>query len=120
MAGDSAERARGARRVRRGGLQSALSYRGEYAGLDPSVRDVGAGRRWSAGPDGLERLRRLVVRGAAVSCGTGGWLALEVDCARAHEVAGLATEAGWSGRGSVYDDLFGRARYLLARRSETA
>jgi hypothetical protein len=42
-----------------------------------------------------------------------------VDSSRAAAVAGLASEAGWVDV-SVYEDLFGRARYVLARRSETA
>jgi release factor glutamine methyltransferase len=47
----------------------------------------------------------------------GGWLALEVDAKRAGETARLAERAGWRDV-TVHDDLFGRARYLLARRSE--
>jgi release factor glutamine methyltransferase len=47
----------------------------------------------------------------------GGWIALEVDASRGAESARLAEVAGWS-EIAVHDDLFGRARYLLARRSE--
>jgi methylase of polypeptide subunit release factors len=48
----------------------------------------------------------------------GGWLALEVDCLRAALAAERAGELGWSDV-SVHMDLFGRERYLLARRSNT-
>ena len=64
------------------------------------------------------RLARLVVQARDV-VRAGGLLGLEVDCSRAPAVAGLATEASWVDV-SVYEDLFGRARYVLARRSETA
>jgi methylase of polypeptide subunit release factors len=48
----------------------------------------------------------------------GGWLAVEVDCRRARAAAQLASEYGWR-EVSIYMDLFGRERYLLAQRSET-
>jgi methylase of polypeptide subunit release factors len=49
----------------------------------------------------------------------GGWIALEVDCHRAAEVAALAAEAGWIAP-AVHLDLYDRARFVLARRSETS
>jgi release factor glutamine methyltransferase len=88
----------------------------EYAGLDGSVRawePVGA---LVSGPDGLAATRRLV-RQARGAVRRGGWLALEVDATRAAAVAALAMAAGWGGA-EVHMDLFGRARYVLARRSE--
>lgn len=91
---------------------------GEYQGLDRSVRDWEPEGALSDGPDGLATTRRLVVQARDV-VRAGGLLGLEVDCSRAPAVAGLATEAGWVDV-SVYEDLFGRARYVLARRSETA
>ncbi|HSR90898.1 MAG TPA: peptide chain release factor N(5)-glutamine methyltransferase [Gemmatimonadales bacterium] len=91
---------------------------GEYQGMDRSVRDWEPECALSDGPDGLATTRRLVVQARDV-VRTGGLLGLEVDCSRAPAVAGLATEAGWVDV-SVYEDLFGRARYVLARRSETA
>jgi release factor glutamine methyltransferase len=45
----------------------------------------------------------------------GGWMALELDCRRAAATAALAEGFGWR-EVLVQDDLFGRARYLLARR----
>ena len=72
----------------------------------------------SDGADGLATTRRLVLQARDV-VRAGGLLGLEVDSSRAAAVAGLASEAGWVDV-SVYEDLFGRARYVLARRSETA
>jgi release factor glutamine methyltransferase len=91
---------------------------GEYRELDRSVRDWEPEGALSDGPDGLATTRRLVVQARDV-VRAGGLLGLEVDCSRALAVAGLATEAGWVDVG-VHEDLFGRARYVLARRSETA
>jgi methylase of polypeptide subunit release factors len=48
----------------------------------------------------------------------GGWLAVEVDCSRAHAAAGRARDLGWQNV-EIHLDLFGRERYLLARRSKT-
>ncbi len=88
----------------------------EYESLDPSVRAWEPREALVAGQDGLEELRLLVVDALRV-VRQGGWLALEVDASRAHETARLAEQAGWSEL-AILDDLFGRARYLLARRSE--
>ena len=46
----------------------------------------------------------------------GGWLAVEVDCSRAGAVAARAKSLGWMDV-AIHADLFGRERYLLARRS---
>ena len=91
---------------------------GEYQGLDRSVRDWEPEGALSDGADGLATTRRLVLQARDV-VRAGGLLGLEVDSSRAAAVAGLASEAGWVDV-SVYEDLFGRARYVLARRSETA
>lgn len=91
---------------------------GEYQGLDRSVRDWEPEGALSDGADGLAMTRRLVLQARDV-VRAGGLLGLEVDSSRAAAVAGLASEAGWVDV-SVYEDLFGRARYVLARRSETA
>jgi methylase of polypeptide subunit release factors len=47
----------------------------------------------------------------------GGWLVVEVDCTRAAETARRAGALGWTDV-AIHADLFGRERYLLARRSE--
>jgi len=90
----------------------------EYEGLDAAVRDWEPRLALESGPDGLDVTRRLLEAGAAV-VRPGGWMALEVDCERAAAVAGLAAGFGWTAP-AVYRDLYDRARYVLARRSETS
>lgn len=90
---------------------------GEYATLDGSVRNWEPALALVSGPDGLEVTTRLLDEGRSV-LRPGGWLALEVDCSRATIAAQRAGELGW-GDVTVHMDLFGRERYLLARRSET-
>jgi release factor glutamine methyltransferase len=89
----------------------------EYAGLDPSVRAWEPAIALESGEDGLEATVRLLDQGQDV-LRAGGWLALEVDCARAGSAARLASALGWEDVG-IHLDLFGRERYLLARRSNT-
>ena len=89
----------------------------EYASLDGSVRDWEPAVALESGEDGLEATQRLLEDGGAV-LKPGGWLALEVDCSRAATVATLACGLGWEAV-TIHVDLFGRERYLLARRSET-
>jgi release factor glutamine methyltransferase len=90
---------------------------GEYASLDGSVRDWEPALALVSGDDGLEATGRLLDEGRAV-LRPGGWMALEVDCSRAGISAHLACELGWENV-TIHIDLFGRERYLLARRSET-
>ena len=89
----------------------------EYAGLDPSVRDWEPAIALESGEDGLEATVRLLDEGRGV-LRAGGWLALEIDCARARSAAHLASALGWEDVG-IHVDPFGRERYLLARRSNT-
>jgi release factor glutamine methyltransferase len=89
----------------------------EYASLDPSVREWEPAIALESGEDGLEATVRLLDEGRGV-LRAGGWLALEVDCARARSAAHLASALGWEDVG-IHLDLFGRERYLLARRSNT-
>ena len=86
----------------------------EYATLDASVRDHEPRLALPSGEDGLDAIRRLLDDGRAV-VREGGWIALELDCRRAAATAALAEGFGWR-EVLVQDDLFGRARYLLARR----
>ena len=90
----------------------------EYLGLDPSVGQFEPRDALVSGPDGLAATRALLVGGRGV-LEPGGLLALEVDERRAQRVARLARELAWS-RVKVYDDLFGRARYVLAILEEDA
>lgn len=89
----------------------------EYAALARSVRDWEPPLALRSGAGGLEVTGRLILEAAQV-VNPGGWLALEVDCSRAAPAAQLAKEHGWR-EVSIHRDLFGRERYLLARRSDT-
>jgi release factor glutamine methyltransferase len=89
----------------------------EYATLDPGVRDWEPGAALISGDDGLAATDALLADGLRVTR-PGGWLALEVDCTRASAVAGRAAGLGWSAV-EIELDLFGRERYLFARRSAT-
>jgi release factor glutamine methyltransferase len=90
---------------------------GEHAALDASVRSWEPRAALVSGADGLETTTRLL-RDASDVLRPGGWLVLEVDCGRAEECARRAGVLGWSDV-VIQPDLFGRERYLLARRSET-
>jgi release factor glutamine methyltransferase len=90
---------------------------GEYASLEPSVRDWEPGLALVSGDDGMAATARLLDDGRYL-LRPGGWLALEVDCSRAATAARYAAACGWSDV-AVHMDLFGRERYLLARRSDT-
>jgi release factor glutamine methyltransferase len=90
---------------------------GEYATLDPSVRSWEPSAALVSGSDGLEATSRLL-RDAVEVLRPGGWLVLEVDAGRAHECARRAAALAWSDV-VIERDLFGRERYLLARRSDT-
>jgi release factor glutamine methyltransferase len=89
----------------------------EYELLDGSVRDWEPSLALVSGADGLEATGRLLDQSRRV-LRPGGWLAIEVDCARARVAANQAGRLGWQ-EVSIQVDLFGRERYLLARRSDT-
>lgn len=89
----------------------------EYTALDPSVRDWEPREALVGGSDGLGPINRILVEGRDV-VRAGGWVAMEVDCVRAAECARQAGALGWSDV-AIHADLFGRERYLLARRSDT-
>lgn len=88
----------------------------EYEALDPTVRSYEPAEALASGRDGLHATA-AVLAGAARVLTPGGVAALEIDAARPRESAALATAAGLLDV-TVHNDLFGRARYLLARRSE--
>jgi release factor glutamine methyltransferase len=90
---------------------------GEYSWLEGAVRDWEPAMALVSGADGMQATTRLLVEGRQ-AVRRGGWLALEVDCSRAGLAARRAGELGWEDV-SVHVDLFGRERYLLARRSDT-
>ena len=87
----------------------------EYAALDPSVRDWEPALALQSGPDGLEATESLLDDGRRV-LRPRGWIALELDCSRAAEAARRASALGWADV-AIHHDLFGRERYLLARRN---
>jgi release factor glutamine methyltransferase len=89
----------------------------EYSSLESSVRDWEPAMALVSGADGMAATTRLLDEGRDV-IRPGGWLALEVDCARAAAVARQASALGWS-EVTIHMDLFGRERYLLAQRSDT-
>lgn len=86
----------------------------EYQGLDRSVRDWEPKLALESGRDGLLHTRRLLDEGRG-ALRTGGLLALELDATRAAASAELATQYGWTDI-AVHRDLYGRERYLTARR----
>jgi release factor glutamine methyltransferase len=87
---------------------------GDWERLQPGVRDHEPREALDGGPDGLEAIRELVLS-ARAALGAGGLLALEVDAPRAERVAELVVAAGFVSH-TVLDDLFGRPRYVRARR----
>lgn len=88
----------------------------EYQQLSPSVREWEPREALASGADGLDATRQVIAQARRVTR-PGGLLALEVDANRADLVAGLAAGAGWS-EATVHMDLYDRARFVLARRSE--
>jgi len=88
----------------------------EHEELEPAVSQWEPREALVSGEDGLCATARLLDDGRRV-LRPGGWLALELDANRASTVAGLAWDLGWEAV-EVCADLFGRERYLLARRSE--
>lgn len=87
----------------------------EYDELDGAVRDWEPELALLGGADGLDSTRRLLdIGGSPVR--PRGWLVLEIDCNRAQAAAGIANRNKWQDV-EVINDLFGRARYLAARRS---
>lgn len=86
----------------------------EFDKLDFSVKEWEPATALIGGSDGLEFYRRLLAETPAV-LNPGGWIALEIDSRRPQQTVEIATAHGWTDV-RIYDDLFGRARYLLARR----
>ena len=88
----------------------------EGAALDPSVRDWEPAEALVSGADGLAATRRLLGEGQR-GLRPGGWIVLELDCSRAVNTAELASSLGWVDV-ALIEDLYQRARYLVARRSD--
>lgn len=90
----------------------------EYLDLDPAVRSWEPRQALVSGFDGLDATRALLA-GARALLEPGGFLALEIDERREDAVRALARAHDWP-QLAVYDDLFGRPRYLLASLEEDA
>ncbi len=90
----------------------------EYERLDGGVKEWEPASALISGQSGLEVTVRLL-RQARRVLKHGGCLALEIDSGRAARVARCAARLGWE-QVEVHEDLFGRERYLLARRSDAA
>jgi release factor glutamine methyltransferase len=89
----------------------------EYRDLDASVQRWEPEMALVSGITGMTATTRLLDEARDVLA-PDGWLALELDCSRAADSAAQAVTFGWRDV-SVHMDLFGRERYLLARRSNT-
>jgi len=88
----------------------------EYLALDPSVREWEPRAALASGQDGMTHTRRLLDEGRGI-VRAGGLIALELDEARAGASADLAHTFGWADI-AVHRDLYGRERYLTARRGK--
>lgn len=88
----------------------------EYDALDASVKSWEPRQALSSGPEGLDATRRIFDQGLSL-LRPGGWIVMELDSSRGTVAAELARVAGWI-EINVWDDLFGRPRYLTARRSQ--
>jgi release factor glutamine methyltransferase len=86
--------------------------------LDPEVRDFEPRLALDGGEDGLDPYR-VVIGNASSRLVPGGLLALEIDSRRPEMIESMAGAAGWLNI-RLINDVFGRARYLLAKRGKTA
>lgn len=88
----------------------------EYEALEPGVRDYEPRDALVSGAGGLEHTHRLLAE-ARSRVKRGGGIVLEIASQRARESAEAARALGWT-EVRVDEDLFGRARYLVARRGD--
>jgi release factor glutamine methyltransferase len=86
----------------------------EYADLDASVRDFEPRLALVSGPDGLEHTR-AILEGVGGHLQPGGLVALEIDSRRGEASAEIAWACGLRDV-RVRRDVFGRPRFLLARK----
>ncbi len=86
----------------------------EYHALDPSVKAWEPRLALASGADGLHATRRIIGQGTELLA-PGGWMVMELDSTRSRAAAALVLAAEWT-EINVWDDLFGRPRYLTARR----
>ncbi|HEV8150921.1 MAG TPA: peptide chain release factor N(5)-glutamine methyltransferase [Gemmatimonadales bacterium] len=86
----------------------------ECAALDPSVREWEPPGALTSGEAGVEATRRVLSQAVELLV-PGGWLVMELDSSRSEAGAEWARQLGFR-EVEVWNDLFGRARYLTARR----
>lgn len=86
----------------------------EAGDIERSVLDHEPSQALFSGAAGMEHTAALL-EGAARHLVSGGLLAVELDSRRSALALDLATQAGWRDARVEYD-LFGRSRFLLARR----
>jgi release factor glutamine methyltransferase len=86
----------------------------EYESLDSSVKAWEPALALASGTDGMIMTRRLI-EASRRRLAPGGWLVMELDSSRSGAAAALAMDA-CLGAVRVWDDLFGRPRYLSVRR----
>lgn len=91
---------------------------GERDELPAAVRDWEPDTALFGGPDGMDVIRRLVQQ-AAMRLGAGGMLLMEIDARRSAEALACAATPLWRDR-EVRPDIFGRDRFIVARRSAAA
>ncbi len=87
----------------------------ESAALPAAVRDWEPALALYADEGGMARYRALL-EGAPEVLEDGGWIVLELDSTRAEQTAQLAAQTGAYTGISVYNDLTGRPRILVAQR----
>ncbi len=92
--------------------------REEVASVDPSVGKYEPILALDGGPDGLRATAQLLAEVAEL-LSPGGHLVLEVDSQRAEQTAALLPTGRWEAV-TITEDLFGRSRYLTARRGKTS
>jgi release factor glutamine methyltransferase len=91
---------------------------GEVASVDPSVGHYEPALALDGGQDGLRATAELLTDVSAI-LSLGGHLVLELDARRAEETAAILPADQWETI-TITEDLFGRSRYLTARRGKTS
>ena len=85
--------------------------------VPPEVADHDPPQAVFAGPDGLDLIRPVIARSAAL-LRTGGWVGIEHDEAQGAVIAELYAAAGGFAAIEVHPDLAGRPRFSTARRGQ--